>query len=152
MRPEAIVVALRKAFDAPAEDMEEIVAFARLRQLARVGPGRDEEQGGPAGRGVWRRGGAAPPVLPGPRARGVQRHGPVAASIAVDALQPTAKAGRPVLDRGTPARMHTASDEYAEALAEEDLDDEDDLDEIEDLGAADGLVVTSVPKVPIWEA
>jgi len=64
--------------------------------------------------------------------------GPVAALIAVDALQPTAKAGRPVLDRGTLARMLAVSDEYAETLAGEDLDD-DDLDEIEDLDVADEL-------------
>jgi len=74
--------------------------------------------------------------------------GPVAASIAVDALQPTAKAGRPVLDHATLARMHAASDEYAEALAEEDFDDEDDLDAADELAAALGGVMEAAGIEP----
>jgi len=139
-RPKAIASALRNAADASAKDMEEIVAF-----MLGFGGWRELVQ-------------AATKSKPDPpdemcdfaevlRRRTYQAYvlaecsdmGPVAALIAVDALQPTAKAGRPVLDRGTLARMRAASDEYAEALAEEELDDEDDLDEIEDLDAADEL-------------
>ena len=46
-----------------------------VRQLARAGAGGDEGQGGPAGRGMRRCRGAAPPGLPSARAGRVQRHG-----------------------------------------------------------------------------
>ena len=65
--------------------------------------------------------------------------GPEAASIAIAALQPTAKAGRPVLDQDTLARMRAASDAHAKALFDDELDDEDDPDDGEDLDAADNV-------------
>jgi len=143
-RPKAIVAALRKAFDAPAKDAEEIVAF-----MLGFGGWRELVQAATRGKADLpdEQCGAAE-VL---RRRIYQAHvlaecsgmGPVAASIAVDTLQPTAKAGRPALDEATLARMRAASEEYEEALAHEDLDDEDDLDELDlddEIAAALGSV------------
>ena len=77
--------------------------------------------------------------------------GPEAASIAIEALQPTTKAGRPVLGQDTLARMRAASDAYAEALFEDELDDEDDwevLDEADDVAAALGRMVKAAGADP----
>jgi len=137
-RPKAIVAALREAFDAPAKDMEEIVAF-----MLGFGNWRELVQAAAKGK-------ADPPdeecgAAEVQRRRAYQSYalaecsemGPVAASIAVGALRLTAKAGRPVLDHATLERMHDAWEEYTEAL-----DDEDDLDEIEDLDPADAVAAT----------
>jgi len=70
--------------------------------------------------------------------------GSEAASIAIEALRPTAKAGRPVLDRDTQARMRAASKAHAEAWDDEELDAEGDLDGLEDLEAADVAAAVGV--------
>ncbi len=146
-RPKAIVAALRKAFDAPAKDMQETVAFmlgfgswCEMVQAATKNKADppDEECG-------------AAEVL---RRRAYQSYalaecsemGPVAASIAVDALRPTAEAGRPVLDQATLERMRDAWEKYAEALGDEDLDDEDDLDDLDVAGEL-AAVLGSVMEV-----
>ncbi len=55
----------------------------------------------------------------------------VGAAIAVDVLQPTAKAGRPAPDPDTVARMRAAVREHVDAYGGDDLDSEgdDDLDD-----------------------
>lgn len=139
-RPKAIAVALRKVFGAPADDMEKILAFmlgfGSWRELVRAAANGkadppDEEWGAVE---VLRRRTYQAQVL-----AKCSDMGPVAASIAVDALQPTANAGRPVLDHATLARMCAALEEYAETLDDEDLDDDDVLDDIEDFEAANEL-------------
>ena len=139
-RPKAVAAALRQGAQASSKEAEEIAAF-----LYGFGSWRELARAATKGR-------ADPPdeecdAAEVRRRRVYQAHvldecsdmGPEAASIAIAALQPTAKAGRPVLDQDTLARMRAASDAYAETLFEDELDDEDDLDDGEDLDAADDV-------------
>ncbi len=137
-RPKAIVAALRDGAGASSTEAEGIAAFmfgfSSWRELVRAAT----------------KGKADPPdeacdAAEVRRRRTYQAYvlaecsdmGPEAASIAIEALRPTAKAGRPVLDRDTQARMRAASQAYAEIWGDEELDDEGDLDSLEDLDAAD---------------
>ena len=139
-RPKAVAVALRLSAQASSKEAEEIAAFlygfGSWRELVRAATkGRadpPDEECDPAE--VRRRRAYQAHVLDECSDIGLE-----AASIAIEALQPTAKAGRPVLDQDTLARMRAASDAYAEALFEDELDDEDDLDDGEDLDAADDV-------------
>jgi len=139
-RPKAIAAALREQSQGPSKEAEDITAFmfgfGSWRELVRAAT----------------KGKADPPdescsLVEVDRRRTYQAYvlescsnmGPVAAGIAVEALQPTAKAGRPVLAPGTLARMRAASREHAETQRDEEFDDdEDDLDDIEDLAGAVG--------------
>ena len=138
-RPKAIAAALRQGAQASSKDAEEIAAF-----LYGFGSWRELARAATKGR-------ADPPdeecdAAEVRRRRAYQAHvldecsdmGPEAASMAIEALQPTAKAGRPVLDEDTLARMRAASDAYA-ALFEDEMDAEDDPDDGEGLGAADDV-------------
>ena len=139
-RPRAVAAALRQGAQASSGEAEEITAF-----LYGFGSWRELMRAATKGR-------ADPPdeecdAAEVRRRRAYQAHvleecsdmGPEAASIAIAVLQPTAKAGRPVLDQDTLARMRAASDAHAEALFEDELDDDDDPDDGEDLGAADDV-------------
>ncbi len=105
-RPNALAAALREGTGAPSKEAEEITAFmlgfGRWRRLARTATkGKadrpDKECGAEE---VERRRAYQAYVL-----TSCSDMGPVAACIAVEALQPMAKAGRPVLDSDTLARM-----------------------------------------------
>ncbi len=67
--------------------------------------------------------------------------GPVAATLAVAALRPSAKSARPKLEPGTLARVQAASDAYADAQSDEALDELADLIDDEDLAHALGSVM-----------
>ncbi len=139
-RPKAIAAALRQGAQVSSKEAEEIAAF-----LYGFGGWRELVRAATKGR-------ADPPdeecdAAEVRRRRAYQAHvldecsdmGPKAASIAVEALRPTAEAGRPVLDQDTLARMRAASDAYAEALFEDEEDEEDDLDDWEVLDEADDV-------------
>jgi len=137
-RPKAIAAALRDGADASSKDAEGIAAFmfgfGSWRELVRTATKGKADPPGEACDAAEVR-----------RRRTYQTYvlaecsdmGPEAASIAIEALRPTAKAGRPVLDRDTQARMRAASQAYAGIWGDEELGDEGDLDSLEDLEAAD---------------
>ena len=141
-RPKALAAALREGAGASAKEAEELVAFmlgfGSWRELARAAakgnPDRPDEECG--AEEVGRRRAYQAQVL-----ASCSDMGPLAASIAVEALRPSAKAGRPVLDAGTLIRMQEASDAYAEAQDEEELAGLADLVDDEELAEAlDGLM------------
>ena len=144
-RPKAIAAALRDGADASSKDAEGIAAFmfgfGSWRELVRTATKGKADPPGEACDAAEVR-----------RRRTYQTYvlaecsdmGPEAASIAIEALRPTAKAGRPVLDRDTQARMRAASKARAEVWDDEDLDNEGDLDGLEDLEAADVAAAVGV--------
>ncbi len=127
-RPKALAAALREGIGASTKEAEEMVAFmlgfGSWRELTRAAQKLEadlpDEDCGAEEVGCRRTYQAH--VL-----ASCSNMGPVAASIAVEALRPSAKSARPGLEPGTLAHMRAASDAYAD----EDVDglDEPDLDE-----------------------
>lgn len=137
-RPKAIAAALRQEGEAPPKEIEAITAFMfgfyTWRELMRAAT----------------KGKADPPdeqcnAEEVRRRRAHQAYmlalctdmGPITAAIAVDALQTTAKAGRPALEPDMVARMLAAVREHVDAHVGDDLDSEgdDDLDDCEAMEA-----------------
>jgi len=127
-----IAAALRQEGEAPPKEIEAITAFMlgfhTWREL--VGAATKGKAGPPDeqcdAEEVRRRRAHQAYMLASGTAMGL-----VAAAIAVDALQPTAKTGRPAPDPDTVARMRAAIREHVDAYGGDDLDSEgdDDLDD-----------------------
>jgi len=136
-RPKAIAAALRQEGEAPPKEIEAITAllfgFHIWRELVRAATkGKADPPDEQCDAEEVRRRAHQADML-----ASCTDMGPMAAAIAVDALQPITKAGRPALDPDTVARMRAAAREHVDAHRGDDLGSKcgDDLDDCEAMEA-----------------